>query len=128
MTLTLFHGTHAAYTKGCRCENCCHASRNYKRQQRGLPPVRYNPYGLPVLAPMGAWVEQAKCRGADQAAFFEESGGMNAEERAARLCAGCPVTTECLDDALRNDIRDGVWGGTTPKQRKAICRKWREAS
>lgn len=42
---------------------------------------------------------------------------------AERLCSGCPVTSRCLATALRNREEHGVWGGTTPKQRRAMWRK-----
>ncbi len=41
------------------------------------------------------------------------------------LCHGCPVTTQCLAEALRIEARSafrwGVWGGTTPNQRHKIA-------
>lgn len=42
--------------------------------------------------------------------------------RVVRICDHCPVTATCLADALaRPDIGDdGVLGGTTPRQRKAM--------
>jgi WhiB family redox-sensing transcriptional regulator len=33
------------------------------------------------------------------------------------------VEAECLDYALVNDERFGIWGNTTPKQREAIKRR-----
>lgn len=46
------------------------------------------------------------------------------ETTASRLCGGCPVATRCLTYALDNPEVEGVWGGTTHKQRlKAITKK-----
>ena len=48
------------------------------------------------------------------------------------MCAGCPVKTECLAEALDNEIEWGVWGGLTERERRALLRKrpnvtsWRE--
>ena len=33
------------------------------------------------------------------------------EHRARRVCAGCPLRTACLDEALRLRVRYGIWGG-----------------
>ena len=49
------------------------------------------------------------------AKFFPEKGQSSAE--AKRICLGCPFRTECLDYAIVFDM-EGVWGGTTSKQRK----------
>ncbi len=40
--------------------------------------------------------------------------------RAKAVCAGCPVRAECLEFALANDERWGVWGGTSERQRRAM--------
>ena len=48
------------------------------------------------------------------------------------ICAGCSVKTECLADALDNEIEFGVWGGMTERERRALLRRrsnvssWRE--
>lgn len=36
---------------------------------------------------------------------------------ALRVCQGCPVQAECLEFALANDERYGIWGGTLPSER-----------
>lgn len=72
-----------------------------------------------------SWRDQAKCRGVDPLVFLpREDLGRNAT-RAAHLvakrhCAACPVTDECLEYALANDEYWGVWGNTTPRQRRVI--------
>ena len=69
----------------------------------------------------GAWMLQAQCRGVDPETFFPtESAGVNA---AQRLCGGCPVQRECLDYALRHRIRQGIWGGTSERERRRILRR-----
>jgi hypothetical protein len=37
-------------------------------------------------------------------------------ELAKTLCGGCPVTEDCFNFAMLNDV-EGVWGATTKKQR-----------
>lgn len=40
--------------------------------------------------------------------------------RAAALCAGCPVLAQCRAFALDDPRLVGVWGGTTPRQRRDL--------
>ncbi len=67
------------------------------------------------------WVVFSACRDKDAALFFPETRG--AEEKAVSICATCPVSVECLDYALEADIRFGVWGGLTEKQRRRLARR-----
>jgi WhiB family redox-sensing transcriptional regulator len=41
-------------------------------------------------------------------------------EEAKRICRGCPVQIQCLAWALASGVTDGVWGGTTPDERRVI--------
>jgi WhiB family redox-sensing transcriptional regulator len=47
------------------------------------------------------------------------------KQRAAQiaLCNTCPVWDHCLEFALRNEEKDGVWGGHTPDERKVIVKQ-----
>ena len=67
-----------------------------------------------------AWMLEAKCLDADPEAFFHEKGGSTRE--AKRICAACPVRTECLDHALSNDERFGIWGGLSERERRRAKR------
>lgn len=44
-------------------------------------------------------------------------------DTATANCAGCPVINQCLTYALENREDEGVWGGTTPKQRRNLLRR-----
>jgi hypothetical protein len=44
------------------------------------------------------------------------------------LCQTCPVKSDCLTYALDGKVDDGIWGGTDPKQRRAMRRKVRITS
>jgi WhiB family redox-sensing transcriptional regulator len=71
------------------------------------------------------WRARAACRGTDTALFFP---GRGADLRSARaLCESCPVSRECLDLALGDDRLDGIWGGLTSVQRRAMRRQRRVA-
>ena len=45
------------------------------------------------------------------------------EAEAVALCATCPVRAQCLEYALRNKESHGIWGGTTPEERRRIRRR-----
>jgi WhiB family transcriptional regulator, redox-sensing transcriptional regulator len=69
------------------------------------------------------WRDDAACRDADPDLFFPVGttglrlGQINV---AKRMCQACPVQTQCLAWALDHGITDGVWGGTTEDERRAI--------
>lgn len=71
------------------------------------------------------WQQQAACRSKDPELFFPigDSGPalIHAEE-AKQVCRTCPVRADCLDYALDNPTRteDGIWGATTPPERRAM--------
>lgn len=73
-----------------------------------------------TLANALAWAEDAACRGYDLDMFFTDSKGGVA--RAKRICAGCPVREECLDEGLRAEdgSRYGIYGGLTPDERTEL--------
>jgi WhiB family redox-sensing transcriptional regulator len=64
------------------------------------------------------WFKDAACRGVDPEFFFPERGGAWAHIKA--VCDTCPVATQCLEYGLWE--RDGVWGGKSGKERRAIRR------
>ena len=75
------------------------------------------------------WSRQAACSTADPDKLFEQGAVQN---RVKVICSGCSVRTECLAEALDNNIEYGVWGGMTERERRALLRRrsnvtsWRE--
>ena len=65
-----------------------------------------------------AWRLDALCAQTDPEAFFPEKGGSTRE--AKRVCTGCSVRTECLEAALTNDERFGIWGGLSERERRRL--------
>lgn len=68
------------------------------------------------------WQERAACRDYGTDLFFEsdnERGELRSrrEQAAKKVCAVCPVRTECLRFAESTPERFGVWGGTTQRER-----------
>ena len=77
------------------------------------------------------WRSDAACLGiADPDLFFPtaETGPLHDAQVAAAkaVCAGCPVVTECLAEALAR-IPDGIAGGLTADERRALRRRGRTA-
>ncbi|MFB7663964.1 WhiB family transcriptional regulator [Kitasatospora sp. NPDC056138] len=73
----------------------------------------------------------AACEGSDTALFFpdpEELGPETAEwaeRRAKMMCAGCPVKSMCLADALERREPFGIFGGLNERERAAYRRRSR---
>ena len=74
-------------------------------------------FGLPDE---NGWHERALCAQTDPEAFFPEKGGSTRE--AKRVCTGCEVRSECLEYALANDERFGIWGGLSERERRRLKR------
>jgi WhiB family redox-sensing transcriptional regulator len=68
-----------------------------------------------------SWQERALCAQTDPEAFFPEKGGSTRE--AKKVCASCEVRSECLDYALANDERFGIWGGLSERERRKLKRR-----
>lgn len=65
------------------------------------------------------------CSGEDAELFYPISYGPAAEKQIAEakaVCARCPVSYRdaCLDDAVRREDSEGIWGGTTPAERAGL--------
>jgi WhiB family redox-sensing transcriptional regulator len=66
------------------------------------------------------WTEQALCAETDPEAFFPEKGGST--RAAKRVCRACNVSAECLEYALELDVRFGIWGGFSERERRLLKR------
>lgn len=66
------------------------------------------------------WQDRALCAQTDPEAFFPEKGGSTRE--AKRICQGCEVKADCLEYALHNDERFGIWGGLSERERRRLKR------
>lgn len=68
-----------------------------------------------------SWQERALCAQTDPEAFFPEKGGSTRE--AKKVCSSCDVRAECLEYALANDERFGIWGGLSERERRKLKRR-----
>jgi WhiB family redox-sensing transcriptional regulator len=69
------------------------------------------------------WRNSAACRGADPELFFPltESGLSLVQIRQAKqICRVCQVQRACLTWALEHVMNEGIWGGSTETERRAI--------
>nr|WP_246242764.1 MULTISPECIES: WhiB family transcriptional regulator [Flexivirga] len=71
------------------------------------------------------WQADALCRQTDPEIFFPEKGGSTKD--AKRICHSCPVAAECLDQALANDERFGIWGGVPERRRRKLARTLKQS-
>jgi WhiB family redox-sensing transcriptional regulator len=81
----------------------------------GVPGVR-QPASEDDNAP--AWQSDALCAQTDPEAFFPEKGGSTRD--AKKICASCEVRAPCLEYALQNDERFGIWGGLSERERRKL--------
>jgi WhiB family redox-sensing transcriptional regulator len=71
----------------------------------------------------GDWRDNAACRDADPDLFFPigtAGPALRQVQEAIGICQTCPIQVRCLAWALEQRVTDGVWGGTTAEQRRAI--------
>jgi WhiB family redox-sensing transcriptional regulator len=74
---------------------------------------------LPALAfDHAAWTAHAACKGSAAHLFFPGRGETHAPAKA--VCRTCPVSDECLQYALDNSIKHGIWGGMSERERRRI--------
>jgi WhiB family redox-sensing transcriptional regulator len=72
------------------------------------------------------WRSRAACRGVDPDIFYPVSD--EDAEDAKAICGQCPVQERCLEWALTNREREGVWGGATERERRRIIRRRRRSA
>jgi WhiB family redox-sensing transcriptional regulator len=78
------------------------------------------------------WQERANCLGVDPDLFFPERGASTREAKS--VCGSCEVRLECLEYALVNGEKFGIWGGLSERERRrlrrqrALARREREAA
>jgi WhiB family redox-sensing transcriptional regulator len=73
-----------------------------------------------------SWRQRAACQGLDADIFYPISEE-DAEE-AKSICALCPVRQPCLEHALVNREREGVWGGLNERERRRVSRQRRKSA
>jgi WhiB family redox-sensing transcriptional regulator len=67
-----------------------------------------------------AWQDQANCLGVDPDLFFPERGASTREAKEVR--------DECLEYALANGEKFGIWGGLSERERRKLRRQRAQTS
>ncbi len=67
------------------------------------------------------WQTDALCAQTDPEAFFPEKGGSTRD--AKKVCGSCHVRAQCLEYALANDERFGIWGGLSERERRRLRKR-----
>jgi WhiB family transcriptional regulator, redox-sensing transcriptional regulator len=68
-----------------------------------------------------AWQSDSLCAQTDPEAFFPEKGGSTRD--AKKICTSCEVRNQCLEYALENDERFGIWGGLSERERRKLRKR-----
>lgn len=68
-----------------------------------------------------SWQAEANCLGVDPDLFFPERGASTKEAKG--VCRGCVVREDCLEYALANGEKFGIWGGLSERERRRIRRQ-----
>ncbi|MDR7280944.1 hypothetical protein J2S41_007722 [Catenuloplanes atrovinosus] len=71
-----------------------------------------------------AWRTRGVCQSVDPETFFPAPN--EPADAAIAMCGSCEVQGACLAWALEVGDCHGVWGGTTPRERRAMLRVWQE--
>ena len=67
-----------------------------------------------------------RCAGTDPEAFWPAATGTTYWAKA--VCRACAVQVDCLTEAMGDPDREGIWGGTTEKERRRIRSTWGSAA
>lgn len=81
-------------------------------------PVKQHKYSDYDPDEPNAWQADSLCAQTDPEAFFPEKGGSTRE--AKKICGSCEVKNICLQVALQNGERFGIWGGMSEHQRRKL--------
>ena len=69
------------------------------------------------------WMADGLCLKFDYDLCYPEKKARIAD--AKKVCAMCPVRTDCLNWAIEHDETEGVWGGMGPAERRKEIKRRR---
>lgn len=83
-----------------------------------------------ALGDLPIWRQHGECNGlgGDGALFFPGRGQKDKVAKAKTICADCGVREDCLEYALDNKVKSGVWGGLTEAERNRILQQRKRAA
>lgn len=78
-----------------------------------------------------SWMDRGACNDVDPSVFFDAvldpHSPDNGFTAALAICSECEVRVTCLQYALDENEKHGVWGKTTPRERVGMRRRRRSA-
>ena len=74
------------------------------------------------------WRSIGLCKGSDTMVFYPPSDDDSLAEEAKMICSMCAVRKPCLEFALANREKHGVWGGLTERERRRVLRQRRRSA
>src|SRR6188472_535764 len=97
--------------------------RSQRCNYRGASPTLGGHVQIPITTESDdrSWQDYANCLGVDPDLFFPERGASTRE--AKEVCRGCVVREDCLEFALINGEKFGIWGGMSERERRRIRRR-----
>lgn len=95
--------------------------------QRGTCTVTTRPTDIFDLPNTQTWMGQAACRSClEEDLFFPDGDSHRYDPQIAAAkayCEACPVVEQCLAFAMGIWQIEGIWGGTTEKERRQAKRR-----
>jgi WhiB family transcriptional regulator, redox-sensing transcriptional regulator len=73
-----------------------------------------------TMEPPHQWMQSARCREVDPRMWHPEPGHEQTSQTAREICHRCEVEGRCLEYAVMNDIRYGIYGGLTETERRRL--------
>lgn len=80
---------------------------------------------MKLVRSINEWKMFGKCLGEDGNIFYPNSAEDTAYDYARTFCRSCPVKEECREYAFATNQEYGMWGETTPEERRALRRQVR---
>lgn len=74
-----------------------------------------------LVEPDAKWMQEAKCHSDTTIKWFPDQGERHLTSLAKKYCIDCPVRSECLNYAIKNQISHGVWGGQSAYERRLMA-------
>jgi WhiB family redox-sensing transcriptional regulator len=90
-------------------------------QSISLTNAQNTPAAIDLDGEDKSWQDMANCLGVDPDLFFPERGASTRE--AKEVCKGCVFRDDCLEYALANGEKFGIWGGMSERERRRIRRQ-----
>lgn len=95
------------------------------KRQRLVQEIGYNAIERHMVSrnPDERWQDRALCMQVGYELFFLEKGETSTD--AKKVCGRCQVRQDCLEAALNDPDTDGIWGGTTERERRKMRKQRR---